>query len=90
MEYLHFKKKRTGQRKKIQSLNLLLEELWADGLFYSTLLEVLKMYLHQLIDYHVKKYTSGILLEAETAPECLVVKLQLKKMILTSAFNQYL
>lgn len=77
IEYLHCKSKRIGQRKEIQSLILLLEELRADGLFYSTLLEVLKMYLHHLIDYHVKKYSGGILLEAETAPECLVVKLQL-------------
>lgn len=77
MGCLLFKKKETGQRKKIQSLILLLEKLWGDGLFYSTLLKVLKMYLHHLIDYHDKKYTGGILLEAETAPECLAIILPL-------------
>lgn len=62
----------------------------ADGLFHSTLLKVFEMYLHHLIDYHDKKCTGGILLGAETAPECLAIILPLKKMIFTAAFNQYL
>jgi len=45
MGYLLFKKNKTSQRNKIESLILLVEELQVDGLFYSTPLKVLKMYL---------------------------------------------
>lgn len=58
--------------------------------FIQLCLKVLKMYLHCLIDYHDKKYSGGLLLEAQTAPECLAIILPLKEMILTSAFNQRL
>lgn len=44
------------------------------------------MYLHHLIDYHDKKYTGGMLLEAETAPECLAIILQFKKNYLNLCF----
>lgn len=49
------------------------------------------MYLRHLVDYHDKKYTGGLWLEAQTALECLAIILPLKKnRFLNSTFNQHL